>query len=250
VKKFLIAFLILISTSAFGTVGMHINFSKPTIKQGKVEEATLYLDEATAQNFLAKKVTGQTIENTIYLLEVGPLTKADKNFEAEAKVIFLKVPESKVIQYEGVQGNFPVTWSGVEIVPTEATQELIFERFSIPSRKNVLLWLGILIGVSGVLILALRFRKTQRTKAQMRKRRLGLRDELVGGTVYSEIVEIWKKREIFIAEFPEIQDHFKKFEQVLFKYQFKPSQTEAEKIEIMQAYREFLNNVRGGLNGI
>ncbi len=229
---------------------MHINFSSPTVKQGKVEEATLYLDETTAQKLLAQKVSGQTIENTIYLLEVGPLTKTDNNFEANAKVIFLKVPERKVVQYEGIQGGFPVTWSEVEIIPTEATQELIFERFSIPSRKNILLWLGILIAAGCLLFLGIRFRKVQRAKAQLRKRRLSLRDELLSGTAYSEIVEIWKKRETFMAEFPEIHDHFKKFEHVLFKYQFKPSQTEAEKIEIMQAYREFINNVRGGLNGI
>src|SRR5690606_12183410 len=96
------------------------------------------------------------------------------------------------------QGGFPVTWSEVEIIPTEATQELIFERFSIPSRKNILLWLGILIGAGCLLFLVLRFRKVQRAKAQLRKRRLSLRDELLGGTVYLEIVEIWKKHELFM----------------------------------------------------
>ncbi len=229
---------------------MHINFSNPSIKQGKVEEATIYLDESTAQKLLASKIAGQSLESTIYLMEVGPLTKTENNFEASAKVIFLKIPESKALLYKGSHGEFPVTWSPVEIVPTEATQELIFETFSIPAKKDLVLWFGLLLIAALLIFIILKFRKAQLIKTQIKKRRASLRDDLLKGSNYVEVVEIWKKREEYLNEFPAIHDHFKKFEQVLYKYQFKPSQSEAEKIEVMQAYREFVNNVSGGLNGV
>lgn len=229
---------------------MHINFPNSTVKQGKIESATIYLDEPTAQKFLANKIAGQTLADTIYLLEIGPFTKSDNNFEAEAKVLFLKVPDTKVLYYKSELGEFPITWSQVEITPTEASQELIFERFTIPAKKDLFLWLAILIVCTLLLIAILKFRKMKLLQGQIRKRRQNLRDELLGGTNYFEVVEVWKKREQFLAEFPEVTEHFKKFEQNLFKYQFKPFQSETEKIEIMQAYREFTNNVRGGLSGI
>lgn len=247
-KKILFILLFLLSSSVLATVGMHIDLANSTIKQGKVEQATLRLDEGAAQQILAKKITGLNLENTIYLLEVGPLSKKNDGYEANAKVIFLKVPESKVLQYQG--SKFPITWSPVEIIPTEASQNLIFEQFTIPTPKNILLWISLIILTLLIFFAVMRFRRIQQAKALQRKRRISLRDELMKGTQYSEVVDIWKKRDLFLAEFPEIQQHFKMFEQVLFKYQFKPFQTETEKIEIMQAYREFINNIRGGLNGI
>ena len=249
-KKIIFLILIFMSTAFFGTVGMHINLANSMVKQGKVEQATIYLDEPTAQKLLTEGISGQNLENTIYFLNVGPFTKSDNNYEAEAKVIFLKVPERKVLQYQSAQGEFSVTWSPVEVIPTEASQQLIFEQFSIPHSKNILLWITVL-ALTGILLVGLiKVRKGMKVKAALKQKRLELRDELLNGNNYSEVVDIWKKRELFLEEFPVIISHFKNFEQVLFKYQFKPTQTEAEKNEVMQAYRVFIENIKGGLNGI
>lgn len=60
----------------------------------------------------------------------------------------------------------------------------------------------------------------------------------------------WKKKHTYLREFPQLDGPLKKFEAVLFKYQFKLFQTEEEKETVMRAYRTLLQESEGGLRGI
>ena len=57
-------------------------------------------------------------------------------------------------------------------------------------------------------------------------------------------------RQIYLLTFPAIDEAFRKFEQKLFKVQFKPSQTEHEKAHVVDSYNEFLASIKGSLDGI
>jgi hypothetical protein len=77
-----------------------------------------------------------------------------------------------------------------------------------------------------------------------------LKMELLGGKNFEEVVVLWKKKRIFFEHFEHVREPFQKFELVLNKYQFRPVQTETEKIEVMEAYRKFSRSVEGGFHGV
>lgn len=251
-KRIIFFLFIILSHSAFAAVGLHLDFTQKALKQGKIEDAVIQMDENSVQKIELQRLKGQSLSDTIYLLDVSPLVKKDggSKFEAEAKVIFLKKPEGQVLLHKLSGEDVAVTWSQVEITPTEASQGLIFGQFEIPSRKNIVIWLISLLTLVFGIAFFLKYRRRLQEKKNALMRRKKHKAELLEAREYSQIVHVWMERDIFLKEFPEIQEAFKKFEVTLFKYQFKPYQSEAEKAEIQEAYRAFMDHIQGGLSGI
>lgn len=251
-KIFVLFLLFIIIQPALAAVSIQLDFFDSQLKQGQLEVAQVTMTAEAAQNISLQKLKGANFAETLYFYELGPLIKKDGGdyFVADAKVIFLKIPESpKLIQKLGNE-EIILAWPQIEILPTEGGKELIFGQFEIPSRKKILLWVLISLGLLTGLYALIKYRKQIALKKAAREKRINLKDKLFNATDYSQIVEIWLSRDEFLTAFPEIRDYFKKFEITLFKYQFKPHQTETEKAEVVTAYREFLTNIQGGLSGI
>lgn len=251
-KRIFFFLFIVLSQTAFSAVGLHFDFTQKAVKQGKIENAILQMDENSVQKVELQQLKGQSLGDVIYLLDVSPLVKKDggSKFESEAKVIFLKQPEAQVLVHKFSGLDIAVTWSQIEVIPTEATKELIFGQFEIPSRKKIFIWITTLL----ILIIGMGFFLKYRRRLQEKKniliRRKKHKAELMEAKEYTQIVHIWMQRDIYLKEFPEIHEAFKKFEATLFKYQFKPYQSEAEKAEVEEAFRSFIGHVQGGLSGV
>ena len=250
--KYFFLCLIFLAFNAWPKVSMDLHFSRAEIEQGNIEPVKLLLETDGVQKVQLQKLKGQTLGDSLYVYEVFPLMKREggAGFEADAKVIFIKVPEGRTVTHKLPQDELVISLGNASIKPTEAPQELIYENFSIPSRPKIILWISILLGLGLLAYFGHKFYFSQKKKKILREKRLKLKSDLYNGTQYSEVVSIWQKREVFLKEFPHIEEAFRKFEITLFKYQFKPTQSEVEKSLVVEAYRSFLQEIMGGFNGV
>ena len=250
--KYLILLILICSQLAFGTTNLTLEFVAQEIKQGSLESVKIHLNPEAAQRISLNKLKGQTLGETIYLYDVSPLMRkaGSSNFEADAKVIFVKTPETNALAFKQETEDLFITWGNTQITPTEAAKGFIFGNFEIPSRPKIILWLSILLGVGLLTFLGFWGRNKYRTKQALKAKTRALKAELTTAQTYAEVVNVWKKKHLYVSTFPHIEDSLKDFETVLFKYQFKPRQSEAEINVVMEAYREFLQKIAGGLNGI
>ncbi|WPU65521.1 hypothetical protein [Peredibacter starrii] len=250
--KYIAFFILLIPCLAFGATALNLDFGKNEIKQGSIETAKILLKADAVQRVPLQKLKGQTLAETIYFYDVSPLMRKEGSdfFEAEAKVIFAKTPETNALGTKFGNEDLLVTWGNSQISPTEASKGFIFGKFEIPSRPKIILWLSIILGLGVLIFLVIWGRKKYQIKTARKKKMQDLKRELLGATNYQEVVEVWKKKHKFLDTFPQIEESFKGFETVLFKYQFKPRQNETEMAQVTEAYRDFVRKIEGGLNGI
>jgi hypothetical protein len=253
VKIIVLLLSLFLSVSSIASVlKLEIRFQDPKIKQGAVVPATLVFDAESSQKLPINKIVGETLGGHFYIYSAKPLlTKDNWNaFESEATVIVGKIPEAKPVSYKSGDNEVMVLWNDVEFIPTEAPKELIYGTFEIPSRAKILKWISVLIGIIIVALGILKLKKHLNNKNALQKMRRELKDQVLSAKEYADVVNIWQKKSQILKVFPSLEDHFKELEVVLFKYQFKQSQTESEKSQVMTAYREFINKSQGGFNGI
>lgn len=247
--KYLI-FLLTFSLNLFAAAHMQLDLSSAVVKQGNLIDVVIRLDGSSVQQVELQKLKGVSLADTIYLYQVSPLLRSGDKFEADAKVIFLKVPESKPIMHKIGQNDISITWSDVEVQPTEAPAKFIFGQFDIPTRQKVFKITLALLALALIGFGIYKFREKNQLRKAIRQRRASLKEKVISASDYSEVVSLWQEKALLLKEFPHLIEPFKDLEQVLFKYQFKQSQNELEKAEVMKTYREFINRVSGGFNGI
>jgi len=237
---------------AIAEVRLELVFPEGEVKQGSLQEATLEIEADSLQNFEIQSLKALSPGETIYFHKLSPLMKkeADGKYTSEVSVVFLKVPESNSLDFSITDQKISLTWNGIRVIPTEVSKGMIFEAFEIPARKRVLFWLiccllAVVTGI-GIYIINKRVKTTRNKKLHRQK----LKDLIFSASSYDEIIAIWQKKSLLQEEFPHTTESFKNLEKTLFKYVFKPHQSENEKIEIQKAYRGFINEVQGGFNGI
>lgn len=249
--KYLFLCLIFVSFHAWPKVSMDLHFEHQEVQQGNIESAKLILETDGVQKVQLQKLKGQTLGELLYLYDVSPLMKREgAGFEADAKVIFVKVPEGKTITHKLPQDELVISFGNTSVKPTEVPEKFIYENFTVPSRPKIILWTSILIALVFIGFYGHKLYRSIQKKKTLRQKRSLLKSELYAGEDYQGIVALWLRREVFLKEFPHIEDAFRKFEVVLFKYQFKPYQTEVEKTLIVDAYRSFLQESMGGFDGV
>lgn len=243
---------LLISFSVLASARVELSFPVEKIKQGSIQSATARISTQNAQGLELQKLKGQTLGEVLYLYSVSPLLRKEgsQDFEAEVSVIFVKVPQANTLTQKTLYGELEVFWDNIEVVPTEAPQELLFGTFEIPSRVRIFKIIIILLGVLFVVGGLWKLQKFLKEKKAIKLRKEKIRDEILGAREYEDVVTLWQKKHQYFQEFPHIEDAFHKLETTLNKYQFKRSQAETEKIEVMNAYRKFIEEVKGGFNGI
>jgi len=244
--------LFLSFSSLAGVLKIDIRFPEGKIKQGAIVPVKLLFDLPASQGLPINKIIGQTLGDTFYVFKAKPLlTKDNWNaFESDAEIILAKVPEAKPVSYKLGNDEVMITWNDVEFVPTEAPKEMIYGNFEIPSRAQVLKWTLILAAILLVVIVGWKIKQKISHKKALKSRKAAIKDEIISAREYQDVVKVWQKKSQIIKEFPRIEGNFKNLETVLFKYQFKPSQSEAEKIEVMNAYRDFISQSQGGFDGV
>jgi hypothetical protein len=237
--------LALLSFSAYSADKVEMDFSAQDFNQGELIETRLQRVETST--FEWKNLKGQTIENTLYFYDLSPVSQ----YEAKAKVIFTKIPESYEIQSKIDGKQIIFNWGGIKINPTEPDNSFIFGTFDISEKMLWGLWstiafLGISLFSFAAWIIFRRFKLRKKKKERL----LILKNEIMGCRNYEDVVNLWKRKHILLNEFPHIDEAFHKMEEILNLHQFKPKIAEAEKIEVVESYRKFSRSVEGGFNGI
>lgn len=248
-----IVLLILLSLPSFSAIKLGVSFYDQNVKQGEIASAKIVIDPQSMQKFGLQKLKGQTLAETLYIYDVSPSMKKEgqNDYESEAKIIFIKVPETTEVKQNVDAEEVTLAWGDITVTPTEAPQGFVFGNFEIPrvGKWALYLLIGLLVaGFAGSLgywlskkskIINEKKRRIQEAKAQV-----------LSCSSYEDLVNLWKKKHHFIELFPHIKEPFLRFETTLNRYQFKPSRSEKESEEIMAAYREFKSSVEGGFNGI
>lgn len=241
--------LLLLSFNIWSKVDLNLVLSAQEAKQGEIVQGKIVLGQSEGQVALSG-LNGLNIQKTIYLISISTFIGKNGNYEADAKVIFLKKPEAVSLQ-ETVNGEeISFKWTPIEIIPTEEPQSFLLGNFDIPSRRSFTLWImggtGSLVLIFFVIFLIRLGKKKQLLKAEKSK----LKKDLLNNETYTDIVTMWRQKQVFLEAFPVINEDFKEFEKVLFKYQFKQTQNKTEIEEIISAYKTFCLSIQGSLDGI
>jgi hypothetical protein len=244
VIKFLVFFLF--SGIVWGETQLELLPEQSVVNQGEIFTANLALRKGSPPTH---SLRGKTFNDTLYIISIDPFIKTASDLQASARVVFVKTTDGSSVT-EGV-GNeaLQIMWKNLQINPTQS-DNFGLSTFDIPHPSRIVPWILGILGISVLFILALipirKFRSRQRQRAFLRT----CRDELLGASKYDEVVEIWKKKSHYLQCFPTLDGAFKKLEEVLFKFQFKPSRSPAEISLVMKAYEEFREKVREGTHGI
>lgn len=250
-KLILLCFLFAVS-SAFAIERIQLSFKKTDLRQGELAHGVLSVG-AQSLNLPLQKLRGQTFAETLYFQQISPLVrlKDSEEYHSDVQVIFLKIPEGNQIQGKLDASDVQISWNPVTIAETQASQQLLWGDFSAPDliRRNwiylILIPVLLIAGYYGFRL----WQKLERRKKLKADRKV-LFDELIAGGSYEDVVNLWKKKHVFLREFPQIEARFQGLEEVLFKVQFKPTQSEAERSRVVSAYQKFLNECREDLRGV
>ena len=220
-----------------------------SVKQGEILRARLLIKETDGTSGFGG-IKHQTLGKVLYLYHVGPFIMKQGVLESEVKVLFSKVPTSNSVT-EVIQGEqVTISWSEFQVIPTQESEGFQFGTFEIP---KMIRWLPWLIGALTILILFFiiaRWKKRQAEKKQVKHLRAKMKEELMGAKTYEDIVQLWQKKRVYLKQFPSIEENFKKLEETLFKFQFKPQRNESEIFIIQASYEKFKQDIPGALNGI
>ena len=249
--KYIGLFLLLLSGISSAAVRMELQFENGKIKQGAIESAKVLLSPEATQKIQLQKLKGQALANTVYLYEVSPLVRKEgaNSYEADVRVIFVKVPETKFISFKDGAEEVAVSWNDIEVVPTEA-KGFTYEHFSIPSRPKIIAWTLIFLALIFLGLGGRQVFKKLNAKKKHKERLAALKNEILSANEYQSVVTVWMKRAEYLKVFPQIEPAFRELESVLFKYVFKSQQSDIEKNIVMEAYKSFLSKISGGLNGV
>lgn len=241
---------LLFSFYSFATIHAELKFERAEVKQGEMVEAGIVLKSDGGEEW--SKLNGQNIGKTIYIYNISPVLKksGEEVMISKAKVIFAKKPDSNQVK-DNVNGQeIVLSWNSVEVTEVQIPQGFLFGDFEAPARSRMLIWICVIVGISFILLIAWMLFKKHKQSQMYKEKRKNLKQEMMSGKKYDDIVEIWKNKSNFLKNFPETQDSFQKLESVLFKYQFKLNRTEEEIQLVMEAYRTFVNEIEGVLRGI
>jgi hypothetical protein len=248
VKLLIILFYLIFIAPTYA--GIELIFPVSKVKQGSLQEVKLILDEQTAQRVELQKLKGQSLGELIYLHSVSPLLRRKGRFEADATIVFAKIPSTNEMIYKNSNGDVKISWNFIEVEPTEVPKDLLFLDFDIPKPARVLLWV-LVIFVSGFIgYLILRARRKWIAKREMKLKRQRIREDLYRVSKYNMVVSTWQNKHHLVKEFPHLAEPFSTLELTLFKYQFKQTQTDDEKEEVLKAWHAFLESSKEGFNGI
>ncbi len=244
--------LIIFTGHSLAASRMQLELPASDIRQGALVKAKLFVPPESL-NLPLQKLKGETLAETIYIQQLSPLMKKEgsPDYVAEVQLVFIKIPDTNPVAVKLNDEVIEVGWNNVQIIPVETPEELLWADFTAPDfLEGNFIWLWIIL-----LILILGgggfygWKKISfRNAVKLRKRQL--MTEFKSCQNYEDVVSMWKRKRVYLKEFPHLETSFPPFEEVLFRYQFKPKQSETEKSEVVKAYRKLLDQSEGGFYGI
>lgn len=245
-------FLLLASLSAWSEDRLKLSFSSSEVKQGALIKARLIVLPGQI-NLPLQKLKGASFGETLYFHRIDPLLREDgsETYESEVQLIFIKVPQGSSVS--GQAGSQPVTleWDRLTVLPVEAPDKMLWADFTAPDFiEDNLVWIWSVLIALPLLVAGLFITRKIRTKQRIKARKRKLQADFRSCQSYDDVVSLWQKKRIYISEFPFLEEHFRELETVLFKYQFKPKQSDYEKSEVMAAYKQLLEKSEGGMRGV
>ncbi len=250
--KFLFVFLTIFPQIVLSSSKIHFDVSEKKIYQGSLVKAKFKLNLGESENIQAKNIEGESLENTIYVNQLLAINGNPERtiINGEASIIFLKVPEKDTLVQKVKEEEVEVTWSQIEIVPTETPENLLFGEFNISSHRNILIWIVVGLGITLTIYVAFHIWRKQRNSKLMKNEKIKIKNYLISPSNYDDVVDVWKKKYDILKIFPQIEPEFKLLEVILFKHQFKKTRNKIDEDEVFLAYRKFIDSIRGGLDGI
>ncbi len=243
---------ILFISNAWSLDRLELVFQENEVHQGALVRGKLLL-QPDSINLPVQKLKAATIGETIYFQQLSPLLKKDgsSSYESDIKVIFVKLPEAESITGTIGQNEVLINIGAIKVIPIESSGQMEWADFTAPdflqgSWKS--LWITLIIILLGVGSFLLWRKISARRKVSARRKQL--LEDFKSCTSYEEVVSMWQKKRIFFQEFPQLESNFSSFEEVLFRYQFKPKQTDTEKQFVLEAYRKLLSDNEGVFRGI
>lgn len=245
----LLYILLLLPLAAWSGVSLELSLVNPSVKQGQIANGRLLVKE-TSGNAGLSGLKGQNLGKTLYIHSVAPFIVKDGQLESEVRVIFAQVPQVQSVK-EVIGGEeITISWQNIEVTPTEAVKSFLFGDFDVPERRDVLPWIFGGLSLAALTLGVWWFSSRQKQKSLTKAQKEKLKNEIISCGSYDDIVLMWRQKHRYLERFPVIEGEFKTFEEVLFKYQFKPQRSEQEMAEVDTAYKKFKSNVAGVLNGI
>jgi hypothetical protein len=229
-----------------------VRFDENKVKQGSLASAEIILNASVLGRLKMKTLKALNLGDILYVYEHSTFIRLanENNFKADAYVLFTKVPQNSKFIAKIAGESITVDIGDVEVFATETSQDFLFGDFVIPEPVRLLRWLVGLLFLLGAIYLGYRLYQWRAQKVQLRRQRERLKQNLTSATGYDGIIEVWEKKHEFIQTFPQIQSDFENFQQVIFQHQFKRTKTDTEKQEIINAYRDFVSKISGGVDGI
>jgi hypothetical protein len=248
VIKIFLTLLFLISTS-WGKTTLELSTPNPLVKQGSIIDCKLSILESEGNSILVG-LTGREFGKTIYIISIDPFVQMNGVLEANARVVFEKVPEAPSASEVIAGQEVIINWNKIKVEKSKPAEKFLFGDFDVPQKLSLIKWLIITLVSLGLTLILLRWRKKSLFKKKLRAKKIDLKAELLKPTSYDQIVELWKNKHRYLSEFPELDQAFKKLEETLFKYQFKSQRSEIEITQVLLAFDHFKNDVSGVLHGI
>lgn len=248
----LFLFFLILSAEVLSMDKLALFIPESSVNQGALVKATLIV-QPEAINFPVQKLKAETVGEAVYFQQLSPLLKKEGSvaYEADVTIIFTSVPESRTVTGKIAGQDLVLEWNDIRINPVESTGKMLWADFTAPdffegSWKWVWITLVIIPFLAGAILFWKKYDRRRREKE--RRRKLG--EAFLSCSKYEEIVEFWKKKQLYLREFPELEAKYRTFEETLFKYQFKPKQTDSEKELVVQAYKKLAEDCKGDLRGI
>lgn len=213
---------------------------------------TITVSALDTQNLALAKSKGTNLGDLIYLYQISPYQRSagSENYEAQAEMIITKaLPASPAkIQIQGQ--SVELTWNSFEFEAVEAPKSFIFENFEIPTPLQIFKYVIGLLLMGSLIFGGWKLSEKLKAKRALKAKRSQEKKNIISATSYADVVLVWKNKAHSLKIFPQIESDFKKLEDVLFKYQFKQSQSQYEVDQVMDAYKAFAQRVSEVLRGI
>jgi hypothetical protein len=212
------------------------------VKQGEIAEGRIIVKQTEGQAALGG-LKGKNVAKTLYLLNLSPFMVKQGQLEAEAKVIFIAVPQTHSIT-ETINGeDVTISWEGIEVLPTEESKSFLLGDFTIPEARQVIKWIIVVVVPLLIIGVFVWFKTISKKRRHFKDQVTKLKKELTECGSYDEVVLMWRSKRRYLEAFPNLDLAFKNLEAILFKHQFKPSRTNSETEEVLTAYKQFISEV-------
>lgn len=249
--KLLALFFTIFPLLASASVRLEFSATEKEYQQGSLVTGTLRINPENINQIKVQKFKGLTFGKSLYFYKIEPWlrTEGEQSFRSNVQVIFTNLPESNVLKETIDSLDLEINLNQVNILPTEASAQLIFGVFEIPSRPKIIFWALIGITLSAVLAGAYWGYKKYTQRQNRRSHKAKVFVEITTAHDYQSVVQLWLRKHEYLKTFPHMEEPFRKLESVLFKYQFKSSQTSQEKEEVLKAYQQFITEGQEGFRG-